>query len=108
MDRRQLVSSFSATDEAVELATKVLRSNAIMDDSELLPAVNDYLTSGISLFHLKFAYLLLLSHRDERTLTRPLSILDMTPKIFVDRISTWNDFFIGCPKSSRSHISPNN
>jgi hypothetical protein len=91
-DRRGLFQTLVTTDQTIETAIRVLTAHSVMDAIELQPHVNDFLAGGVSLTHYKFAYMLLLAHIDERTITRESSILDMTPKIFLDGTVTWADF----------------
>jgi hypothetical protein len=90
-DRRGLFLSLSNVDLTIEIAIPVIKAHTVMDVMELQPHLNDFLASGVSLSHFKFAYMLLLARRNERTITRESSIQEITSQIFFDGTPTWTD-----------------
>jgi hypothetical protein len=94
IDRRQMVAGLSTTDDAIDIAAKIMQMGALMDVSELTAQLNVFLANRILVFHLKFAYLLLLARFDQSEITKVTSVLSLTQKIYLDGMPVWKDVVV--------------
>jgi hypothetical protein len=92
-NRQGFVSALPASDEALDLAAKVMKLDGITVAHELLPMLNEYLRDEITLYHLKWAYMLLLAKFDETQITKITLLFKMTQKS-LEGLSNWKDVIL--------------
>jgi hypothetical protein len=90
-DRHQIFIAFSSVDESIELAKKTLKNTRGLTPPEFVNPLNEFLGNGVFLYHLKFAYILLLRGVDIARIDRIGSVLTMTSRIYRDGLVSWND-----------------
>jgi hypothetical protein len=59
--------------------------------TDLFPSLIDYLANGLSLYHLKFAFILLLARVNESQINQQTTLSIVNNKIFLDGMTVWTD-----------------
>jgi hypothetical protein len=97
-DRSDLVIRLGTTDTFLRNV-----SIAITDEIAVIPVQIDFLCLSISQFHIKMAYFLLLTQKDESEIDLRATIADLTPSIYSEGAPRWEDTII---RQANEHLVP--
>ncbi|EAY06950.1 hypothetical protein TVAG_099900 [Trichomonas vaginalis G3] len=93
-DRLEFSSSLQATDTFLDTAIKGIKGTAVMEYYQILPSSIRFLKDAICLFHLKFAYYLLLDKYTHNQITQETFVSLLNHTAAITGQTAWNDLIL--------------
>lgn len=93
-DRLDFSNSLQATDQFLDIAIKGIKGTSVMEYFQILPASIRFLKDAICLYHLKFAYYLLLEKYSQNEITQESTVSLLSHTAAVAGAQMWNDVIL--------------
>ena len=90
-DRIEFRNLVEDTDSFIEESINEIKGTSVMEYFQILPAATNLLKDGITQFHLKYAYYLLIAQIPEEEITFETSITKINHQAVLNGATAWND-----------------